>query len=308
MKTTLPITLAVAALFLLPAAHPFAQMSGTSHPEDLDDTVPTVPVDNTHYVPPTHDAQPAPAQASAVPDPDSADNAPTEPVLYRHSAPAASSPVQTAALTHVDPTLDVTSDVNSGVVTSVPMGPNELPIGTLLKAKLQQPISTLTTAEGARFTAVLSTSVTHDGATLIPSGSFVYGRVTRIHGGRRIGGPSVIRLQPDSVSLPDGSTYKLNAEVNDIDDFQASHVNDEGTIVGSGRPALAAGAIGLSTTGAVVAGAMVGGPVGAVVGLGVGAGASTVVWLKQDRQQRLPAGTQIVFALNDSLQLNATAH
>lgn len=303
MKTKLSITLATAALFLIPAAHPFAQMSGTSHPEDLDDTVPTVPVDNTHYVPPAHDTQSTSpvVQTSATTE---SDSEPSDPVLYRHSAPMASSPVQTATLTNIDPTLAVTSDVNSGIVTNVPVGPNELPIGTLLKAKLQSPVSTESTAEGARFTAVVTNDVNHDGVTLIASGSRIYGRVTRIHGGRRIGGPSVIRLQPDSISLPDGSTYKLNAEVNDLDDFQPSHVNNEGTIVGSSHRAETVGALSITTTGATVAGAMMGGPVGAVAGLAVGAGVSTVLWLKQDREQQLPSGTQIVFALNDSLQMN----
>lgn len=305
MKKNLSIIITAATLCMLPAAHTFAQTTGTSHPEDLDDTLPTVPVDNTHYVPPAHASASTEdaVQTSATP----VSNA-SNPVLYRHTAPASTAPVQTAALTPADPTLVVTSDVNSGVVTYVPMAPNELPIGTLLKAELKQPISTLTTAEGSRFRAVVSADVSRNGVTLIPSGSTIYGRVAHIHGGRRIGGPSVIRLQPDSVSLPDGTTYKINAEVNDLGDFQTSHVNNEGTIVASSHPAVTAGAVGLTTTSAVVAGAVMGGPIGAVVGLGIGGGASTVVWLKQDRQQQLPAGTQIVFALSDSLQLNRTAH
>ncbi|MBW4037683.1 MAG: hypothetical protein HIU91_02210 [Acidobacteria bacterium] len=310
MKTRFQLTFATAVLLLLPATHSIAQTTGTSHPEDLDDTQPTVPVDNTHYVPPTH-ASDAPAltvQPPVFADEQTSGDASPAPTLSRRNATPAASPVQTAALASGDPTLAVTSDINSGIVTSVPTGPNELPIGTLLKARLQQPISTLTTAEGTRFTAVLSNDVTRHGVTLIPAGSLIYGHIARIHGGRRIGGPSVIRLHPDSVSLPDGSTYKLDADVNDIDDYQASHVNDEGTIVGSNHPAVTAGAVGLTTTGTVVAGAMIGGPVGALVGLGVGAGASTVLWLKQDRQQQLPAGTQIVFALGDSLQLSPSAH
>jgi hypothetical protein len=48
---------------------------------------------------------------------------------------------------------------------------------------------------------------------------------------------------------------------------------------------------------------MIGGGVGAVVGLAVGAGAGTVLWLRQDRQQSLPEGTEIVFSLNEPLIL-----
>jgi hypothetical protein len=58
----------------------------------------------------------------------------------------------------------------------------------------------------------------------------------------------------------------------------------------------------------VVVGAVIAGPVGAGVGLGVGAGAAGIWWLKHDRQQELPTGTQIVFTLNTPLQLNPAAH
>jgi hypothetical protein len=53
---------------------------------------------------------------------------------------------------------------------------------------------------------------------------------------------------------------------------------------------------------------MIGGGVGAVVGLGVGAGAATVWWLRRDREQELPTGTEIVFTLNTPLQLNPATH
>jgi outer membrane lipoprotein SlyB len=56
----------------------------------------------------------------------------------------------------------------------------------------------------------------------------------------------------------------------------------------------------------VVAGAMIGGGVGAVVGLGVGAGAGAVWWLRRDRQQTLPKGTEIVFMLDNSMQLGGS--
>jgi hypothetical protein len=284
MKLKLSIPLA-AALVLLPAAALRAQMTGTSHPEELDDTKPTVPADGTHYVKPS----PAtPATTYTV-------TPPPAPVLYQHNpAPA---PLQSATVA-VDPTLNVTDDVNSGVVTSVPIGPNELPIGTHLKGTLQQPISTKTTAAGSRFTAALSTNVLRNGLVLLPAGSLVYGRITQIHGGRRISGPSSIRLQPDSVSLPNGT----------VDNFDDSHVNNEGTIVGNVHPGATAAAVGFTTTTAVVTGAVIGGGVGAVVGLGVGAGVAGVWWLKHDRQQELPSGTEIVFTLNTPLHINPAAH
>jgi hypothetical protein len=291
----------LAALALLTSTPLFAQMTGTSHPEDLDDTLPSVPVDGTHYVPPS---QPASSVTVTVARPAQSEPAPA---LYRRDDSYAA-PSQTASLNPVDRSLAVTDDVNSGVIINVPVGPDELPIGTVLKAALQQPISTESTPAGARFSATLSTNISRNGTVLLPSGSLIYGRITQIHGGRRISGPSAIRLQPDSVSLPDGSVYKLNADVTDLDHFEDSHVNGEGTIVGNVHPGATGAALGLTTTSAVVAGAVIGGGVGAVVGLGVGAGVGVIWWLKHDRQQELPRGTEIVFALDSPLRISPVAH
>ena len=292
MKFSLPLA---ASVLLLTGAPLMAQTTGTSHPEDMDDTRQLAPdASDSHYVPPSHAAT---APSVTV-------TAPATPTLYQRNPQYAQAPTQTASL---NPPA-ASGNPDGEIITSVPVGPNELPIGTHLNGTLQQPISTQTTEPGSRFIATLSADVMRNGVVLLPAGSLVYGRVTRIHGGRRISGPSAIRLQPESVSLPDGTVYPLRGEVTDLDHYADSHVNEEGTIVGNTPPGETAAAVGLTTTAAVVVGAVVAGPVGAGVGLGVGAGASAVWWLKHDRQQELPSGTSIVFTLDAPLQLAPTAH
>jgi hypothetical protein len=283
MKFSLPLAAAV----LLTGVPLFAQITGTSHPEDLDDTR-QLPADasDSHYVPPSH------ATTSAT-------MTVTTPTLIQRNPP-----LQTASVSN----LSTANDPDGQIITEVPVGPNELPIGARLPGTLQQPISTQTTLPGTRFSATLSADVSRNGVVFLPAGSIVYGRITHIHGGRRISGPSAIRLEPESISLPDGTTYPLRAEVTDLDHYADSHVNEEGTIVGNTHPGETAAAVGLSTTAAVVVGAVIAGPVGAGVGLGVGAGAATIWWLKHDRQQELPSGTSIVFTLNTPLQLNPASH
>ena len=289
MKFSLPLA---ASVLMLTGAPLFAQTTGTSHPEDMDDTRQLAPdASDSHYVPPSH-ATPSATITVTTP-------APTTPVHYQNNTP-----IQTASVSN----MGTVGDPDGQIVTEVPVGPNELPIGTRLNGTLQQPISTKTTQAGSRFTATLTAEVSRNGVILVPAGSIVYGRITHIHGGRRISGPSAIRLQPESVSLPDGTVYPIRAEVTDLDHYANSHVNNEGTIVGNTHPGETAAAIGLTTTSAVVVGAVVGGGVGAVVGLGVGAGAATVWWLRHDRQQELPSGTSSVFTLNTPLQLAPTAH
>jgi hypothetical protein len=188
-------------------------------------------------------------------------------------------------------------------VIDVPVGPNEMAMGTRLKAYLQTPISTRATAAGSRFSAAIQSDILRDGRVLLPAGTVIEGRITQIHGGRRISGASAIRMQPDEMVLPDHTRLRLDAEVTDLAHFQGSHVNSEGTIV-QNTHSTATLVVGGAVTGtAVVAGAMIGGGVGAVVGLAVGAGAGTVLWLRQDRQQSLPEGTEIVFSLNEPLIL-----
>ena len=296
MKFSLPLA---ASVLMFTGAPLFAQATGTSHPEDMDDTQQLAPdASESHYVAPTHAATSATVTVTTP-----APATPT-PTLYQRNPQNTQVPTQTASVT----AMGAVSDPDGMVVTEVPLGPNALPIGTRLNGTLQQPISTKTTPKGSRFTATLTAEVSRNGVVLLPAGTIVYGRISRIHGGRRISGPSAIRLQPDSVSLPDGTVYPILAEVTDLDHYANSHVNNEGTIVSNTHPGQTAAVIGLTTASAVVVGAVVGGGVGAVVGLGVGAGVATVWWLKHDRQQELPSGTSIVFTLNTPLQLAPTAH
>jgi hypothetical protein len=143
---------------------------------------------------------------------------------------------------------------------------------------------------------------------LLPAGSQIRGRISYIHGGHRISGPASIRLQPDFITLPDGTSRRLNADVFRIEDLSNAHVNSEGTIVGGGHPKAALTAVAAATGGAAVTGAVLGGGVGAVVGAGIGAGAGTIWWLKREVQQELPIGLGLVFSLNEPLSVAQPAH
>lgn len=299
------LSLAITAALTLPAPHVCAQATtdqttGVSHPEQLNDTIestdssapathhyqkpsPAVPMQAAitspadHYVPPSADA--------AIPS--------QTPTLQTHDY--AGAPASSATYVEGDP--------DSGVVTSVPMGPNDLPVGTRLVAQLNNTISTKLTATGTRFAAELIQPVTRDGRVIIPAGSVINGRVTQIHGGRRISGASAIRLTPDEIILPNRASYRLSADVVDLDHYRSSKVNGEGVITANTDNRVDAGATGLTTTTGLVTGAMVGGPIGAGVGAGIGAGVGAYWWLRADHQQTLPTGTEIVFGLDDILSV-----
>ena len=305
-----------------------AQTTGVSHPDDAAlDAAQTASAPD-HYVPASKAAAAArpaaqtyatdtseavaypatgPAPVYSAPQTQAASQ-PTPGLIVRQPAstlPATPNtyyaPVQTASARAE--TLQGAND-DSGIVTEVPAGPFELPAGTVLKTSLDVVLGTDTTPVGSPFTAQLLADAGHNGHVLLPAGSAIHGRVTAVHGGRRITGGAAIHLQPQSVTLPDGTTYALQATLTAIKNEDNLKVNDEGTVNARGNGKATAAVIGGTAGVAAVAGALVGGGVGAVVGAGIGAGVGTIVWLKQDHQATLPTGTTLFFALDESLQLN----
>lgn len=194
-------------------------------------------------------------------------------------------------------------DADAGIVTLVPHGASECPPGTLLKVRMRETLSTKTTARGTTFTAELVEPVQESGRVLLPAGSTLRGRVTYVHGGKRIGGLAALHLEAQTLVLPDGTEYAVRAQVIDTDQSFATRIDSEGTIVRREHLKGTLAAMSLTTGSAAVAGAVIGGGVGAAVGAGVGAGLSAAWWLKQDRQTELPRDTGVVFSLNDSLAL-----
>ena len=175
--------------------------------------------------------------------------------------------------------------------------PGEVREGTLLRAHIRQSLSTLTTVPGSIFTAELSEPVEKDGRVVLPIGAVIEGRVTEVHGGRRISGRATLHLEPRTVTLPDGTHYMIHAQL--IDTSQEAHtsVDREGTLIRKDHPRETLATVGLAAGGAAAAGAVMAGGVGAAVGAGVGAGAGAFLWLKQDRQASLPQDTLLVFSL-----------
>lgn len=203
--------------------------------------------------------------------------------------------------------LEVTDDPTSGVVMDTATSPNQIPQSTLLRARLVTSLSTQTTKAGDHFTATLAGDVVRNGRVLLPYGSTLHGRVTAAHSGHGIRTAAALRLETTSISLPDGTTYPLMAEVVDVHNVPHAHVTSEGTIKDNAMTRGEAAMLGGTTGGGAIAGALVGGGVGAVVGAAVGAGVGTVFYLRRDREQSLPARSELTFAMDTPLDLNVAA-
>lgn len=302
------------ALLLLPAGSVLAQATGTANPDPIEYTA----ANNSDA------GSVKPAVSCAVPTPPAASTPDSTPSLHQHAVeapivygaykpyvpPSNKNAMMSEVRRQNGPSAVIDGVAGNAIIADTPASvtSNELPAGTTIEAFLQEPISTQTTPAGSHFVAVTTADILHDGVVVLPAGSLIKGRLTHVKAGNHGIGPAAIHLTPDSISTVDGIGYALKAEVTGLDHFKASRVNSEGTIISNGNGKNAALAFGLTTGSAIVSGAVIGGGVGAVVGLGVGAGIATVWYLKHDHQQTLPAGTEIVFTLQDSLQLNPATH
>jgi hypothetical protein len=192
---------------------------------------------------------------------------------------------------------------DSGIVVSVPSGPNQLPEGTTLMVSLNQSLSTATTQPGTIFSARLLAPVMKNNRIVIPVGSTVTGRVTSVSEGRRLTGGATIRLRPDEVVLPDGARYFLHAEVYDLGDNRKVKTGSEGTVVNVAHGKRTVAEASLLGGGAAAAGFMIaGGPAALVLG-GAAAGYVGAHWLLESKQAVLPKDSQVVFGLTQPMSL-----
>jgi hypothetical protein len=220
----------------------------------------------------------------------------TAPVVYGAYVP------YNGAVTGASANVVAADDADAMIVTSVPEREGELREGTLLKTQIQENLSTATTVQGSRFTAQLTEAVERNGRVILPVGSILEGRVSEVHGGRRITGAAALHLETHDITLPDGTHYVVHAQLIDTGKSEFK-VTEEGTLKRKDHPKEMLAVAGGVTGASAVAGAMVGGGVGAIVGAGIGAGVSTVIWLKQDRQATLAKDVQLIFSLTTPMIL-----
>ena len=230
------------------------------------------------------------APSTTYPDPDAGIAQPP-----RRSA-AASEPELTRRPAVVDPDGDI--------VHPHALRPGELGEGTMIRVKLMERLSTSSSEKGQAFHSRVATDVLQGDKVLIPAGAEIDGQIVEVSSGHT-GGHGSMRLRPDTVILPDGSRYRLYAQVASTPGSR-TRVGGEGTI----RPDSRLKRDGIEYGGAVGAGAttgaFLGGPVGALTGGLIGAGVVTAHLLVSHPQAVLETGTTLMFTLTEPLTLVRT--
>jgi hypothetical protein len=181
-----------------------------------------------------------------------------------------------------------------------------VPAGTALMVRLDTTLATFSNKAGDPFRAKLTQAIVINGATVIPVGTTIEGRVTKVTEPRRISGKPSIGLLPEAVILPTGERYYLDATLTDTN-IPGTDVNAEGQFKGTGHDRRDQIETGGGTAGGMLIGGLIGGGPGILIGGAVGATATTVHWLAKHRSATLPAGTELTLELNRPLSMNTVA-
>ena len=306
------ILLAAASALAAQQANQSNPYEGTSNPPP-DDTIQTM----TPQAPKPAAAHPAAAQPAATPiaQPSEAVPSPTnpgvnEPASANQPASDASDAadgtddgiVQVAPDASSQPALNSrASDPDGDIVHPASPPPGELGEGTIIRTRLLDRLSTSESAKGDKFRATVASDVLQNGQVLIPAGSEIDGTLSEVSSGH-LGGHGTMRLQPETVTLPDGSRYKLYAQVSATPGAR-THLNNEGVISPGSQLKKDGIEYGAATGAGVVTGAALAGGPGALAGGIVGAGLITVHLLVSHPQATIESGTTLVFSLSEALDL-----
>jgi hypothetical protein len=193
------------------------------------------------------------------------------------------------------------NDADGDIVHPAPLGPGQVGEGTTIRARLLDRLSTADSQNGDTFRARVATDVVQGGQVLIPAGSEIDGRVTSASSGR-LGGHGSMHLSPETVILPDGSRFKMYAEVSGAPG-SGTRVGSEGNINPGSQVKKDSIEYGGAVGAGAVTGAVVAGPAGALAGTLIGAGVITAHLLINHPQATLDSGTVLLFTLTERLNL-----
>ena len=182
-----------------------------------------------------------------------------------------------------------------------------LPAGTALNVKLETTLATFSSKMGDPFSGRVTQPVVMDGKTVVPIGTTVQGRVTKVKESRRVAGKPTIVLFPESLVLPNGERYTLNATLVDTSLRGGTDVNEEGQFKGAGHDKKDLMEIGAGTGGGMLIGGLAGGGKGVLIGGAIGATATVTHWLTKRKSAVLPAGTELVMELYRPMTLSAAS-
>ena len=175
--------------------------------------------------------------------------------------------------------------------------------GTVIRARMNQTISSKTARVGNTFTATVTEPVyATNGAVVIPVGSTVTGRVDTVTPASKGGKPGQIDASFTQVRLPNGHRRAINGSLTDLAGNTSS--DNEGTATGKKMNNRKLIFIGGGGAGGAVLGAAIGGGKGALIGGLLGAGGGFLgEKLTKGSEAEVRSGTEFGIYLNRGISL-----
>lgn len=169
-----------------------------------------------------------------------------------------------------------------------------IPAGTRLRVRLDTELSTRHNMEGDPVRATVVEPAFVGSQQVVPVNSTLAGRVARLKKPGRAHGRAEIRIVYDTLTLPNGRSYPVNATVVNVAGVRA-HTDEEGTIKGESSRKKDVGAVAAGAGVGAAVGGMAAGGTGAAVGAGVGG----LIMLgdrltRRGKHATLPAGSEMV--------------
>jgi len=275
----------------------------------------------SHYAQPSSNVAPAP---QAAPPPYASETVPNETVPAQANAPASANAAETLpppsngdgtddGIVQIAPADNAAqpgrgqrtemADPDGDIVHPAPLPPGELGEGTNIRVRLMGRLSTSDSQPGESFQTRVATDVIQNGQVIIPAGSQIDGKVISVSSGRA-GGHGSMRLRPETVTLPDGSHFRLYAQLTEAPG-STDRIGNEGLVTPGSRLKKDGIEYGGAVGAGAFTGAILGGPGGALAGTIIGASVISVHLLVNHPQATLEDGTVLLFTLSEPLNLVA---
>jgi len=182
-----------------------------------------------------------------------------------------------------------------------------IPGGTKVPLALKQAISTKSGREGDAVYAETTFPIVQDGKILIPAGTYVQGRISRIQRAGRVKGRAEVLFHFTTLIYPNGYTVMLPGSVENIPGADKTTMKDpEGTVRQDGQTGQKVGTIaGTGATGAVIGGLAGQGAKGTLIGAGVGGAVGTAIaLLTRGNDVKLDNGTSVEMVIQRPVTLD----
>lgn len=170
---------------------------------------------------------------------------------------------------------------------TAPVGPL-VPIGTNLKIRIEDTLSSKDSRMSDRFTATVLDPVRFNEAT-------VTGHISSIQKSGKVQGRTSMNLAFDSIRLGDGRSETLHGYVTRVYGGGSSRVDEEGGVESGSRTNQTLKRGGIGAAGGAILGAIVGGGKGAAIGLILGgAGGAGSLAVQGSKELKIESGTEML--------------